>query len=112
MKRAWKLFGLIPILLLQRPSGKGYVGRDELERRADEFGMGAWSDLLSSARANARFGPTVARQANEDVAASMSRRGNYALTSVRIGEISRARQRLTGAALAPRNEATFRELQD
>ena len=41
LKRAWKLFGSILILLLQRPGGNGYVGRDELERRADEFGMGA-----------------------------------------------------------------------
>jgi hypothetical protein len=30
---------------------------------------------------------------------------------VKIGEVSRARQRLTGAALAPRDESTFHELQ-
>ena len=32
--RAWKLFGLVPILLLSRPGHTGSVGRDELAKRA------------------------------------------------------------------------------
>ena len=38
--RAWKLFGLIPRLLLHRPRGSGSVGRDELCSRADQFAWG------------------------------------------------------------------------
>ena len=34
--RAWKLFGLVPIMLLHRPGHTGSVGRDELFHRADE----------------------------------------------------------------------------
>ena len=29
-ERAWKAFGLVPLLLLHRPRGCGSIGRDEL----------------------------------------------------------------------------------
>ena len=35
--RAWKLSGLVPLMLMHRPSGTGVVGRSELCLRADEF---------------------------------------------------------------------------
>ena len=47
--KAWKLFGLVPILLLSRPAHTGSVGRDELAKRADEFAQGGWGDFLSKA---------------------------------------------------------------
>ena len=47
--RAWKLFGLIPMMLLHRPRGSGSVGRDELCKRADEFARGHWMELIQSA---------------------------------------------------------------
>ena len=36
-ERAWKLFGLVPVMLLHRPIGMGSVGKDELMSRADNF---------------------------------------------------------------------------
>ena len=48
-ERAWKLFGLIPIMLMHRPRGTGAVGRDELAQRADDFARGQWTDLLQNA---------------------------------------------------------------
>ena len=48
--RAWKLFGLIPIMLLHKPYGTGSVGRSELGHRVDDFARGLWTDLIQSAR--------------------------------------------------------------
>ena len=40
--RAWKLFCLVPKMLLHRPRNTGSVGRDELARRVTEFQQGHW----------------------------------------------------------------------
>ena len=47
--RAWKLFGLVPVMLLHRPSGTGSVGRTELAQRVDDFARGLWTDLIRKA---------------------------------------------------------------
>ena len=39
--RAWKLFELIPMMLLHKPKGTGSVGRSELARRFDLFARGS-----------------------------------------------------------------------
>ena len=44
-RRAWKLFALIPLMLLHRRTGS--VGRDELARRVDLFNNGQWSELVN-----------------------------------------------------------------
>ena len=41
--RAWKLFGLIPIMLLHKPYGTGSVGRSELGHRVGDFARGSHS---------------------------------------------------------------------
>ena len=66
--RAWKLFGLIPMMLLHRPRGSGSVGRDELCKRADEFARGHWMDLIQSARNSHRTpsSPGVERTDEEE----------------------------------------------
>ena len=46
--RSWKLFGLVPMMLLHRPKHTGSVGRDELAQRADDFARGKWTDLIGS----------------------------------------------------------------
>ena len=47
--RAWKLFGLLSILLLHRPAATGIVGKAELEHRCTLFALGEWGTLLASA---------------------------------------------------------------
>ena len=47
-----------------------------------------------------------------DELASQERRGRAAQSRVQQEQVSRARHELTGAPLAPKNEDTFRELQD
>ena len=63
--RAWKLFGLIPMMLLHKPQGSGSVGRDQLAHRADEFARGHWDSLLRAARQNL-FNRSQHRELSED----------------------------------------------
>ena len=48
-ERAWKLFRLVPVMLFRHT---GSVGRDELAKRADDFGRGKWTELIEGARGN------------------------------------------------------------
>ena len=108
-ERAWKLFGLVPAMLLHRPRGTGSVGRDELAQRADEFASGHFRDLLEMASRHAAESWKWGRTQDDD---TMERRGRAAQRRVESGQVSRARHELlTGAALAPKTQATFDELQ-
>ena len=51
--RAWKLFFLLPFMLLRKGRGVGKVGTDELSRRFDNFSEGLWRILLEEARRGA-----------------------------------------------------------
>ena len=48
--RAWKLFLLLPFMLLRKARGVGKVGKDELSRRFDKFSEGQRRILLEEAR--------------------------------------------------------------
>ena len=48
-ERAWKLFALVPMMLLHRVQGTGRVGRDELAARGDLFTRGRWRELIDFA---------------------------------------------------------------
>ena len=106
---SWKLFELIPRLLLRRTRAQGKAGRKELETRMDSVLRGDWDMLLQEARRSAHQGPARRRSAPDD---DSTLRRERACTLVRLGEVSRARQALTSPALALGNEATLRELQD
>ena len=107
-ERAWKLFGLVPVMLLHRPRGSGSVGRDELAQRADDFARGHWIALLHNAR---RSVVEVRGRIAKSEAQEQARRGRAALSRVQQGQVSRARQELTGADLAPKTLDTLAELQ-
>ena len=106
--RGWKLFALIPMMLLHRPHGSKAVGREELVRRAEEFSRGRWTDLVSQAQQHRDFSPRVQPQTDED---HMELRGHAAMAKIQSGQVSRAHPVLTGAPLAPRTEETFNLLQ-
>ena len=87
-ERAWKVFGLVRMMLMHRPRGTGSVGRDELSKRADGFARGRWTELLENAsetEAQPRS-TTVVRSETEH----QLRRGHAALSRVRRGQLSRA----------------------
>ena len=83
-ERAWKLFGLVPVMLLHRPRGTGSVGKDELMSRADNFARGRWSELLNSARETHEF-RSVNKEKNDPQ--ELQRRGRAALGRVRQGSV-------------------------
>ena len=107
--RAWKLFHLVPAMLLHRPRCAGSIGRDELARRADQFAAGRWTELINQARQTATRISRVTPDLDE--AEDQRRRGNAAQSRIQHGQVSRARHELTGARLAPRTEETLAELQ-
>ena len=47
--RAWTLFCLLPLWLLQRPAGRGRVSKAELCDRFDQFGEGQWRRVHEAA---------------------------------------------------------------
>ena len=124
--RAWKLFAALPALLLWRPRGRGSVGRAVLEQRFDDFASGNWTELLQDARASAvqdgsrppgrdKVEATVLHEAGLCPCSARipgpSRRGQAAFACVQLGDVSRGRQCLAGAALAPGTDDTLQQLQ-
>ena len=105
--RAWKLFGLIPMMLLHKPKGVGSVGRNELAQRINLFQRGSWAQLIHQACSVPRVRSSQQASIEEE---EQAHRGKAAQTRVQKGQVSRARQELIGASLAPRNAATLEEL--
>ncbi len=65
--RAWKLFGLLSIMLLHKPQGTNFVSPTELERRFVAFARGEWAQLVKAAKPNALNGqPPRQRSAEEE----------------------------------------------
>ena len=106
-ERAWKAFCLLPLLLFRRPVHERNVSKEDLRRRFDLFTNGAWEILVDEAVATL----PVPVKSRSEAPLSSEHRGEKAAQKVRLGEITRARQCLTGAPLAPGNDNTFNELQ-
>ncbi|CAE7533395.1 unnamed protein product [Symbiodinium natans] len=104
--RAWKLFLLLPRLLLARCFETGGEGRAVLLRRVQLFREGRWDSL------HGQLGAVPSRTRQPTTPDASEARAAAACARVRRGEISRARQVLTAAALAPGDEATLRALTD
>ena len=104
--RGWKLFALVPVLLLHKPSGTGSIGRDELAKRADDFVAGRWLELLQATSHTVPQCHTTLTEEQDEL-----RRVQAAQARMRQGQVSRARHVLTGSALAPRTVRTFELLQ-
>ena len=107
--RSWKMFCLLPFMLLRKTAGKGRAGKAELCRRFDQFIEGQWRCLYEEGLRDIRNEST--RQSVFECPTN-EQRGQAALQKVQLGEVSRARQCFVGAALAPGTEATFAEMQN
>ena len=107
--RGWKLFALVPMMLLHRPRGTGSVGRSELVHRADKFAAGRWTELVVEAT---QHQVSQAPRGERTEEADREHRGKAAQARVQRGQVSRARQELTGAKLAPKDESTLNELRN
>ena len=107
--RAWKLFFLLPRLLLTPSQQTGPQGRSCLLRRLELFRLGEWRELHRQSRLVQVPPPPV--EGPNDTAHEDSR-ASKACALVRRGELSRARQVLTAAQLAPGTEETYQALAD
>ena len=88
-------------MLLRRVPRQSHVSKDELHARFHKFGDGQWADLLDELRS------TTVNVFRSLLVDSAERRAEGAEWKVMLGEVSRARQCLTGAALAPGVVETF-----
>ena len=107
--RAWKLFCLVPKMLLHRPRNTGSLGRDELAQRVVKFQRDQWAQLIREANECSSLPSLVPPRTPEEEAI---RRGLIAQSRVQREQVSRARQALIGASLAPRNSETLDALQN
>ena len=87
------------------PQSKGRVGKAVLSKRFDQFENGQRATLHEEAER----GVLGFHKCHH--AMTLEQKAKAAEQRVREGEVSRARQCLTGAALARGNDATFQEMQ-
>ena len=109
--RAWKLFMLVPRLLLFRHRRGRYVPKEQLQDRFRQFERGKWLQLLRMsqdvcAKSQSRSFRSRRREREDEARAAR------ALSLVHMGELSAARQALEGAPMAPGTHATLRALTD
>ena len=111
-ERGWKVFLMLPRMLLHRPPGGGHVSRNKLSSRFEAFNRGEWTSLIEASIAcDAQAAQSRCRQRRR-AADVVEQRAIRAETLVQVGELSHARQVLEGADLAPGNQATLDALSD
>ena len=104
-EKGWKLFTILPRLLLLRPSRGGNVHKSKLAGRFQDFTDSHCLCAEDASRAQCR----KRRRHHED---DLERRAGRALSLVQMGEVSAGRQALEGAPVAPGNRETLNQLQD
>ena len=110
LERAWKLFLLLPRMLLSRTRSKGDDGKSEFFDRFRAFHRGDWVKLVQQARLPKR--KKKAAHSGAGPGGMAEARLRAAEQRARLGEISHARQELVGMALAPRTMETYWKLCD
>ena len=110
MARGWKLFMLLPRLLLFRPSRGGMVPKKKLEERVSCFNDGSWLRLLEESQTSEAQAHQTSSRRRRNQVDSVEKRASKALSLVQMGELSAARVSLEGAEVAPGNLMTLREL--
>ena len=93
-------------MLLHRPRGAGSVGRSELAHRFEDYQQGRWNNLVRRGLGTVDEHRSKSHSTNES---EEQRRGRAVLKRVQQGQVSRARQELTGP-VAHRDENTLNEL--
>ena len=110
--RGWKLFFLLPRLLLFRPPRGGLVPKARLQERVSMFSAGDWLTLLETSLEASVTGTTARCRRRRGKQDTIQARAARALGLVHMGELSNARQALEGDSLAPGTEKTWKALTD
>ena len=90
--RAWKLFLLLPRMLLLKPARGRAVPKRKLEGRFKQFQDGEWLSLLTESSECAEQAQVRAVRSRRRPQDDQAQRAVRALTLVRMGELSSARQ--------------------
>lgn len=103
---AWTLFLLTSRMLLTHTARRGSkTGQQEFDARYMLFCQGHWLELLEQSH-------TKIRRPGRPGSTTPTLKHDLACKRIRQGEVSYARQALTSSALAPGNDATYKELTD
>ena len=108
--RGWKLFLLLPRMLLFRPHRGSLIPKQRLLDRFLLFSRGSWTELLIQSRDHAEAARTGSIRRRRSHVDTQQRRAGRAQTLVLIGEVSAGRQALDGASLAPGTQETLEQL--
>ena len=110
--RGWKLFFMLPRMLLQKPGKGGLVPKSKLRERFAQFADGRWMDLIVSSREAAVAASNAKARRTRICPDSLERRAERARAMAALGELSSARLALEGEAIARGDEATLAALRD
>ena len=106
--RAWKLFMLLPRMLLSRPPRGGQVPKKLLEERFQMFSVGRWAELVrASLELTATGAQAAIRRRRRNRGDDVQKRADRALKLVQMGELSAGRLALDGAQVANGNSGHF-----
>ena len=111
--RAWKLFLMLPRMLLGRPPRGGQVPKKKLHDRFAAFSRGERAQLVEASLELSHLkAQSATRRRRREQKDELSRGADRALGLVQLGELSAGRQALEGARLAPGTEETLQVLRD
>ena len=84
--RGWKLFALIPLMLLHKTRGIGSVGRDELAHRIEDFTRGRWTQLIDQAQQQSN--QDLREQPHTTEEEDRKQRGLAAMAKIQMGQVA------------------------
>ena len=88
--RAWRLFLLLPRMLLSRPHRGGRVPRKQLQERFQKFSAGQWAELIEASGSMSMRGSQAAvRTRRRDQGDTVSKRADRALEVGSNGRVIR-----------------------
>ena len=112
ISRGWKLFILLPRILLLRPARGGKVPKNQLLDRLRKLANGAWVDLLGLSREASESAAIVGSRRSRTRVDTVEKRVERAEALISIGEIAAARHALEGSPVAPGDEDALGALRD
>ena len=110
--RGWKLFLLLPRMLLFRPPRGGLIPKQQLQNRFSLFSRGEWEQLLLQSEECVAVASKAFQRKRRTQIDTPERRADRAESLVMMGEVSAGRHALEGAPLAPGTQRTLDQLRD